>query len=67
MTAADAFVAKRFYETGSGSLVSADENESFLSSELIRLKTTEWFLREFKRIAQQRQVEISQGMATLNT
>jgi hypothetical protein len=54
-------VAKRFFEIGSESLVTAAENEEFLSCELTRLKNADWFLVKFKKIAKENNVEIATG------
>lgn len=44
------YVAKQFFNIGSGTTVSAQDNESFLTGRLIRLKTVDWFLNEFKHL-----------------
>lgn len=56
------YAAKRFYELGSENDVTADENKDYLEKELIRLKTTAWFLSKFKANAKKTNVEISEGV-----
>ena len=52
---------KRFFEIGSGTEVTADENKANLENELIRLKNAEWFLAKFKSQAKDNGVEYSSG------
>ena len=47
----EVFVVKRFFEIGSERPVTAAENEEFLNCELTQLKTANWFLAKFKKIA----------------
>ncbi|KAF8959843.1 hypothetical protein BDZ97DRAFT_1906085 [Flammula alnicola] len=58
----DLYVAKRFFEIGSGREVTADENMANLENELIRLKNVEWFLSKFKALAKDRGVEFSSNI-----
>jgi hypothetical protein len=55
------YVAKQFFNIGSGTTVSAQDNETFLTGELIRLKTVDWFLNEFKALAETNSADISTG------
>ncbi|KAF8901850.1 kinase-like domain-containing protein [Gymnopilus junonius] len=56
------YVAKRFFEIGSGTMVTANENKASLENELIRLKNAEWFLAKFKDIAKENGVEFSSNI-----
>ena len=58
----DFYVAKRFFEIGSGEEVTADENKANLENELIRLKNAMWFLSKFKSEAKESGVEYLSGM-----
>ncbi|KAE9391119.1 hypothetical protein BT96DRAFT_945646 [Gymnopus androsaceus JB14] len=56
-------VAKKFFNCGNGiGEVSAAENESFLVSEITRLKSIAWILDEFKDTASVKGVDISQDI-----
>jgi len=41
--------------------VTAAENEDYLKSELIRLKTASWMLENFKKLASKHKVKICAG------
>ncbi|EDR01742.1 uncharacterized protein LACBIDRAFT_333002 [Laccaria bicolor S238N-H82] len=55
----DLYVAKRFFDVGSGREVMAEENTANLENELIRLKMVGWFLHKFKALAKEHSVEFS--------
>lgn len=59
------YVAKRFFEIGSGREVTADENKANLEYELIRLKTAGWLLTKFKSLAKEYSIEHSSGILFL--
>lgn len=59
------YVAKRFFEIGSGIEVTAPENKANLENELIRLKNAEWFLSKFKALAKDSGVEFSSSILIL--
>ncbi|EDR04435.1 uncharacterized protein LACBIDRAFT_330566 [Laccaria bicolor S238N-H82] len=58
----DLYVAKRFFDVGSGREVTAEENTANLENELIRLKMVGWFLHKFKALAKEHSVEFSSGI-----
>ncbi|KAF5325455.1 hypothetical protein D9619_009978 [Psilocybe cf. subviscida] len=56
------YVAKKFTEIGSDSLITAAENELHLTQELDRLKIVEFFLNDFKSTAKKNGVTIAKGI-----
>ena len=54
-------MAKRFFEIGSTAEITSSENQKYLEDELVRLKTTAWFLEKFKSAAKESGVEFSSG------
>ena len=57
----ECYVAKRFYDIGKRSLVSARENDAALRADLIRLKNLEYFLGHFLIAAKDLDVEHYSG------
>ncbi|KIK05771.1 hypothetical protein K443DRAFT_120371 [Laccaria amethystina LaAM-08-1] len=53
------YIAKKFYEIGSDSEVTASENKVHLEKELIQLKMAAWSLEKFKAQAKERNFEFS--------
>lgn len=58
------YVAKQFFETGSGT-VTAQDNADFLTQEFIRLKQGQWFWSQFRILAKDKGVDIGQGKPML--
>lgn len=54
------FVAKQFYEAGSGP-VDPSDNADFLQQELVRLKQGQWFWDQFRSLAKEKGMDICQG------
>ncbi|KAJ2912174.1 hypothetical protein MD484_g8243, partial [Candolleomyces efflorescens] len=52
------YVAKRFFTGGENGAVTAEENESLLECELIRLKVLEWLVKEFLFAASSDEVQV---------
>lgn len=59
------YVAKQFFEIGSGKEVTADENKTNLESELIHLNNAEWFLAKFKTLTKDSGIEFSSSRTNL--
>ncbi|KAJ3727495.1 kinase-like domain-containing protein [Lentinula raphanica] len=58
------YVAKWFMNCGNGiDAVTADENEEFLISDITRLKSTQWLLRQFKDAVVVKSIDIAQNIA----
>jgi hypothetical protein len=55
------YVAKRFYNVGTQDTVSEEDNKSYLTQEVIRLKTADYLLSQFKDLAEKAGVEMSTG------
>ncbi|KAF8056186.1 kinase-like domain-containing protein [Lyophyllum atratum] len=56
------FVAKRFFEAGTGSLDAVNDNANLLKQELIRLKQMQWFWNQFRTLAKDKDVDICQDI-----
>lgn len=63
MIASTPYVAKRFFEAGSGT-VTDQQNADYLALELIRMKQGQWFWKQFQILAKDKGVDIGQGEPT---
>ena len=60
------YVVKQFFNIGSGTMVSMQDNETFLTEELICLKTVDWFLNEFEVLVETNLADISTGWYSID-